>query len=231
MAWALVFDVDGVVADTETLNARASVQMFQDLYGVAVQPEDFRPFIGTGDERYVEGVAEKYGVTIDTQAAVTRRAERFFELLVSEPLPAMDGVMALVEAARARPDMKLAIATSGQKAKQFPVIEGTGLLLDWFDVVITGDLVTRKKPDPEIYALAAKTLGLPPKRCVVFEDAPAGVQAAIAAGCWCVGVTSSVDQCDLCGANWVVDSLAKVTLGGLERMMAERRIPQRPEEG
>jgi len=216
--WALVFDVDGVIADTETLNAQASVLMFRQLYGVAVQPEDFRPFVGTGDERYVEGVAEKYGVKIDTAAAVAKRAESFFALLDSEPLPAAPGVLGLVAEARGRPEAKLAIATSGQKAKQFPVIEGTGLKLEWFDVVITGDDVTRKKPDPEIYALAAARLGLEPARCVVFEDAPVGVQAARAAGCRCVAVTSTVGGDELQEADVVVDSLAGLSFDRLESL-------------
>jgi len=219
MQWALVFDVDGVIADTEALNARASVEMFRQLYGVTVQPEDFRPFVGTGDERYVEGVAEKYGVMIDTQAAVLRRAENFFSLLKSEPLPAAPGVMELVGAARERPEVKLAIATSGQKAKQFPVIEGTGLKLEWFDVVITGDDVTRKKPDPQIYTLAAQGLGLAPARCVVFEDAPVGVQAALAAGCPCIAVTSTVAASELRAANVVVGSLAEVPFARIEALV------------
>ena len=219
MTWALVFDVDGVIADTETLNARASVEMFHQLYGVTVQPDDFRPFIGTGDERYVEGVAEKYDVTIDTQAAVDKRAECFFELLKSEPLPAAPGVLELVAAARSRADVRLAIATSGQKAKQFPVIEGTGLRLDWFDVVITGDLVQRKKPDPQIYLLAAEKLELPPERCVVFEDAPAGVQAAKAACCPCIAVLSSAAAEELAGADLIVATLAEVWLEDVEKLM------------
>ena len=217
--WALVFDVDGVIADTETLNARASVLMFQQLYGVTVQPEDFRPFVGTGDERYCEGVGEKYGVTIDTQAAVERRARNFFELLKSEPLPAAPGVLELVSAARARDDVKLAIATSGRKAKQFPVIEGTGLKLEWLDVVITGDDVTRKKPDPQIYVLAAERLGLPPSRCVVFEDAPVGVRAAKAAGAWCVAVMGTVEAEALVGADAIVDSLAELDFARLEALV------------
>ncbi|MBM3471826.1 MAG: HAD family phosphatase [Armatimonadetes bacterium] len=222
MQWALVFDVDGVIADTEALNAKASVEMFRQLYGVAVQPEDFRPFVGTGDERYVEGVAEKYGVTIDTQAAVLRRAECFFALLESEPLPAAPGVPALVKAAREGPEVGLAIATSGQKAKQFPVIEGTGLKLEWFDVVITGDDVTRKKPDPQIYALAAERLGLAPARCVVFEDAPVGVQAARAAGCPCIAVTSTVAGEELAAANIVVKSLADIPFARVEALALAR---------
>lgn len=221
MEFALVFDVDGVIADTEALNARASVAMFEQLYGVKVQPEDFRPFVGRGDERYVEGVAEKYGIKIDTQRAVQRRAENFFALLKSDPLPAAPGVLELVEAARQRPDVKLAIATSGQKAKQFPVITGTGLRLEWFDAVITGDDVTRKKPDPEIYLLAATRLGLDPAVCVVFEDAPVGVQAARAAGCRCIAVTNTVSPEELSEADIVVDSLACISLEDVEALVRQ----------
>jgi len=221
--WALVFDVDGVIADTEALNATASVEMFRQLYGVEVKPEDFRPFIGTGDERYVEGVAEKYGVKIDTQAAVARRAENFFKLLAEKPLPAAPGVLELVSEARQSAEVKLAIATSGQAAKQLPVIEGTKLKLEWFDVIITGDVVTRKKPDPQIYLLAAQKLGLPPQRCIVIEDAPAGVQAAIAAGCRCVAVTGSVDAGQLADADLVVDTLAELNLDKLRELVDSPR--------
>jgi len=226
--WALVLDVDGVIADTEALNAKATVLMFRQLYGVTVQPEDFRPLVGTGDERYCEGVAGKYGVRIDTQAAIDRRAENFFALLQSEPVPAAPGILELVAAARARDDVRLAIATSGQKAKQFPVIEGTGLRLEWFDAVITGDDVTRKKPDPQIYSLAADRLGLPPSRCLVFEDAPVGVQAAKAAGACCVAVTTTVEAGALSGADLIVNTLAELTLLQVHALLPCRAPPHGP---
>ncbi len=219
MNWAIIFDVDGVVADTEVLNARASVMMFEELYDTEVQPEDFREFVGTGDERYVEGVAEKYGVEIDTDEAVERRKENFFKLQEKEPLPAMPGVMDILETARVSADVMLAIATSGNKDKQFPVIEGAGLELEWFDVVVTGDDVTRKKPDPQIYEITAEKLGLPPERCVVLEDAPAGVASAKTAGAVCVAVTSSVDAEKLQEADLVVGSLEEVSVAQMRRMI------------
>ncbi len=219
MTGALIFDVDGVIADTEVLNAQASVLMFEQLYGTRVQPEDFRPFVGTGDERYVEGVAEKYGIQIDTLTAVQRRAENFFLLLKDQPLPAAPGIMALVTAARDAPELKLAIATSGNKDKQFPVIAGTGLKLEWFDVVVTGDDITRKKPHPEIYLVTAEKLDLPPEMCVVLEDAPAGVESAKSAGMHCIAVTSSVDAAQLAAADLVVDSLAEVTIDSVRKML------------
>ena len=219
MMWAMIFDVDGVVADTEVLNARASVMMFAEMYGTEVAAEDFREFLGTGDERYVEGVAEKYGVAIEVAAAVARRKENFFKLLRDEPLPAMAGVMELVRDGREAEDCKVAIATSGNKDKQFPVIEGTGLRLEWFDAVITGDDVSRKKPDPQIYLVTAERLGIAPGRCVVFEDAPAGVAAAKAAGMVCVAVTSSVAAEKLGAADLVVESLAEVSVELLRHML------------
>lgn len=219
MKWAIVFDVDGVVADTEALNARASVMMFRELYDTQVQPEDFGDFVGTGDERYVEGVAEKYRVTIDTDRAVERRRENFFALQQQHPLPAMPGVLAIVQTARVSADVKLAIATSGNKDKQFPVIEGAGLKLEWFDVVVTGDDVTRKKPDPQIYEITTEKLGLPPARCVVLEDAPAGVASAKAAGAVCIAVTSSVGAEKLQDADLVVASLAEVSVATMRRMV------------
>jgi cytidine deaminase len=226
--WALIFDVDGVIAATEALNARASALMFAELYGVTVQPEDFYPFIGTGDERYVEGVAEQYGVNIDTEAAVNRRAENFFRLLRSEPLPAAPGVLELVAQARASGHVQLAIATSGRQEKQFPVIAGTGLQLEWFGAVLTGDEVTRKKPDPQIYRLAGERLALPPHRCVVVEDAPVGVTAAKAAGMWCLAVTNSAPREALSEADLVVASLAEVSVGTLEEAFFAGRSGEMP---
>ncbi len=148
-----------------------------------------------------------------------RRAENFFKLLQNEPLPAAPGVLELVEAARREPELKLAIATSGQKAKQFPVIEGTGLKLEWFDAVITGDDVDRKKPDPQIYLRTAERLGLSPDCCIVFEDAPAGVEAAKAAGMLCVAVTTSAPAEELRAADVVVQTLVEIDLPKLRLLI------------
>ena len=62
--FALIFDMDGVLADTEALIARASIEMYRELYGLELAPEDFRPYIGTGAVRYVEGPAEDAGITL-----------------------------------------------------------------------------------------------------------------------------------------------------------------------
>ena len=221
MKWAMIFDVDGVVADTEKLNAEASAAMMRQLYDTQVDPEEYREFVGTGDERYVQGVAENHGVTVDLAAAVQRRKENFFKLLARRPLPAMPGVIELVLAALDDDDAMTAIATSGNRDKQLPVIEGTGLRLGWFDAVVTGEDVTRKKPDPQIYRVASDRLGVPPGRWVVFEDAPAGVAAAKALRMKCVAVTSSVGAEKLRDADLVLADLGGLSLEQV-RALAEQ---------
>ena len=217
MEIGLIFDVDGVIADTETVNAHASVEMFQDLYRVEVQPHDFRPFIGRGAERYVLGVAEKYGVEIDVAGATRRREQNFLRLLSEQGLEPLPGVLDLIREARSAPDFRLAIATSGSPTKAFPVLAAVGLPLKHFDVVVTGADVTHKKPDPEIYRTTAEQLGLPPRQCVVIEDAPAGVEAAKAAGAWAIAVTNSTGAESLRAADHVVESVALVGLDALRQ--------------
>jgi sugar-phosphatase len=80
---------------------------------------------------------------------------------------------------------------------------------------VSGDQVTRKKPDPEVFLLACERLGLPPAKCVVIEDAPNGVAAAHAAGCACIAVTNTAAPAELADADLVVDSLADLNLDTL----------------
>ena len=136
----------------------------------------------------------------------------------------MPGVLSIVESARVATDADLAIATSGNRDKQFPVIEGAGLELEWFDVVVTGDDVTRKKPDPQIYEITAEKLGLTPERCVVLEDAPAGVASAKAAGATCIAVTSSVEADKLSDADLVVESLSEVSVAQMRHMVLPWKV-------
>ena len=211
----LIFDVDGVVGDTEAINAEASVAMFEELYGVAVQPEDFLPFVGTGAERYVGGVARKHGVEIDVAAATGKRQENFFAILEQKGLPPYPGVLALMRSAREADEVRMAIATSSTKEKAMAVLAATGVDLSWFDAIVTGSEVTRKKPDPELYEIAIGRLGLPAARCVVIEDAPAGVTAARAAGAKVVAVTNTVSADELAEADRVLADLRELSVEAL----------------
>jgi HAD superfamily hydrolase (TIGR01509 family) len=220
--FGLIFDVDGVVGDTEAVNEIASVAALRELYGVTTRREDFREFVGTGSERYVEGVAEKYGLTIDLPRAVALRQAKILEALRRDGLTPYPGVLELMTAARAAGDFRLAIATSGPDGLAFPILAAAGVDRAWFDVIVTGSAVAKRKPDPMIYRLTGERLGLPPRACVVIEDAPAGVTAARTAGMHVIAVTNTVPAEALVGADRIVDSLASVSLDDL-RALAHRR--------
>lgn len=212
----LIFDVDGVLADTETLIAQATIKMFRELCNVNMQPEDFQPFVGTGAIRYVEGPAEKYGIAINTERAVALREENIIALLNSGVSIGFPGVNELVMAAADDPEWVLGIATSSSRENSQATLRAADVPIGLFKAYVTGDKVTHRKPHPEIYRTAAEALELPPSSCVAVEDAPAGVASAKAAGMKCVAVTNSVPGEALGEADLIVDSLVEVTLAGLQ---------------
>lgn len=214
----LIFDVDGVLADTETLIARATMAMFREDYGVELRPEDFVPFIGTGAVRYTQGPAEVRGIEINLESALEHRHQNFKALLDAGECKAFPGALELVSAA-AEAGWALGIATSSPTEKAKATWAAIDLPLERFGALITGDMVTHKKPHPEIYEAACAELHLPPDRCVVVEDAVAGVEAAKTAGAACIAVTTSFTAEQLSQADLVVDTLEDVTPGVLAELL------------
>lgn len=219
--FGLVFDMDGVLADTEALIARASIDMFKTLYGVELTPEDFRPYIGTGAVRYVVGPAEDAGITLrDVDEAVELRHNNFVALLEAGECNALPGAIELINAvADTNGSWKLAIATSTPEKKALITLETIQAPLERFAAFINGDMVTHKKPDPEIYLKAADALNLPPSHCVAVEDAVTGVASAKTAGMKCLAVTNSFNREELAQADIIVSSLEDVTVQMLRGMV------------
>ena len=217
--YGLIFDVDGVLADTETCIAQATIEMFRELYGVELTPEDFRPFIGAGAVRYTEGPAEALGISIDLERALATRHDNFVRIINSGGSIASPGAIELLQLASSA-CWKIAIATSAPQEKFKQTLHAAGIPFNYFHAIVTGDLVVNKKPHPEIYTKAAYLLGVPPNRCAVVEDAVNGVEAAKAAGMACIGYTSSFSAEQLAAADVVVDSLLEIDLPTLESLVA-----------
>lgn len=219
MKYGLIFDMDGVIADTESLIAEATIKMFRDLYGAELEPRDFFPYIGTGAVRYVVGPADDHGIAIQLEDAIDARYQNFVALLERGEDISLPGVKDLIQAAADDPAWKLAIATSSPLNKSLETLKAARMSPDPFDAYITGDHVVHKKPHPEIYLKAADSIGLEPERCVVIEDAVTGVAAAKAAGMTCVAVTNSFSPAELAEADRVVGSLEEIRLSDLRKMI------------
>ena len=210
---AVVFDLDGVLCDSELFTAEAGCAMFAEMHGVKARPEDFRPFIGAGEDRYIGGVAEKYGIALQMPRDKNRMYSLYLEI-VKGRMPPLPGAVEFIAACRRR-GQKLAVATSADMVEMEGNLAQIGLPARTFDACISGSDITRKKPHPEIFLRAAETLHLPPARCLVVEDAPNGVQAGKAAGSRCLGLTTSFDETTLraAGADWIAPDLARVPGG------------------
>jgi len=125
--YGLIFDVDGVIADTEPVNVAVTIRVFEDLFGVTgVKPEDFAAGIGRGDEEYVRAGAGANGLSLtDEQAkkATQLRETYFIEALNKEPLPVFPGVLRLINTAIESGDFRVAIATSGSFEKSRAILK------------------------------------------------------------------------------------------------------------
>ena len=220
--YGLIFDVDGVIADTEAVNARASIQVFADLFGVeGVVRKDFEAGLGRGAEEYVRAGATIHGLELSddqVEEATQLRQEYFLKILNEEPLPAFPGVLELMEKAMQRDDFRVAIATSGTLEKSRAVLNAAAVPYQRM-VYINGNDVTHKKPDPELFLLAAERMGIDPSHCVVIEDAPNGIQAAKAAGAKCIAVTNSTSADKLREAGLVCDSLEQIALATIQELV------------
>jgi len=205
LPYGVLFDMDGVLVDSEEFIAKASIMMFAEK-GLKVTRKDFEPFIGTGEDRFIGGVAEKYNFPLDIRTAKSRVYEIYLEIIKGKlkPLP---GVYEFLKKCR---DMgkKIAVASSADMIKVAGNLNEIGLSLKTFDTVVTAEDVKYKKPNPEIFLLAAKRLNLNPRDCLVIEDAVTGVAAAKAAGAKCLAITSSFTKEQLKDADFFAKSLA-----------------------
>jgi beta-phosphoglucomutase len=207
---AVVFDMDGVLCDSEPFIEAAAAGMLRQRYGLETTHEDFLPFVGAGDDRFISGAAERHGLTVDL--AVDKPATYAIYLeLVRASLKAVPGVHALLAELRAA-GLRLALATGSDRPKLAGNLDAIGLPESTFEVVVSAEQVTRKKPDPETFQAAIRGLGLPPERCLVVEDARNGVLAGRAAGCRVLGILSSQSEATLreAGAFAVAPDLASV---------------------
>lgn len=213
--YGLIFDIDGVIADTEAVNARATAKVFDELLGLKnVTRQDFEAGLGRGAEEYVKAGARAHGLELNAEQvrrATALRQEYFLRILETEPLPPYPGVMDLIDAALASENVKVGIATSGTLEKSRAVLEATKVPYKRM-VYVNGSEIEKKKPDPELFLTAARRMGIALPRCVVIEDAPNGIQAAKAAGVKCIAVTNSASAEKLTHADMVCDSIGQITI-------------------
>ena len=216
---ALIFDVDGTLAETEEAHRQAFNESFA-VFGLDWHwtVDDYRRLLGTtGGKERIRAFCEELRLpadSLDILALHTDKTRRYAEILAKGELKERPGVSELIQSARAA-GLEIAVATT----TNLPNVEAlTRCLWDQpaeaiFDVIAAGDQVKHKKPAPDVYQLALDRLGLSPKNALAFEDSRNGLNSAKAAGLEVI-ITPSIytDHEDFAGALSVVSSLHDFSL-------------------
>ena len=207
MITTVIFDLDGLLADTEPLHCRA-YQMALFEHGVRLTAADY----GEHWVRCGKGIHDwvgKHGFDLDPVALRARKATHYQDLLRSSLRP-MEGANAVLN--RLTGKMRIGLASSSYRDAVDGVIYGLGIA-NYFDTIVSGLDVARVKPAPDIFLETANRLGVAPAECAVLEDAEKGVLAAHAAGMRCVAVPNDYTrQHDFSKASHICLSLNDVTV-------------------
>lgn len=205
MIRGVIFDMDGVLLDSEPATAVASVRGLQD-FGIQADPEEFRELVGTGEANYFGTVVRKHGGTY-----IPAMKDRIYEYYVQDAwkdIILFEGVGDVIRTLHAR-GFKVAIASGSLPIKVNTNIKVGNLPVECFSAIVTSADVKNQKPDPEIFLKAAGKMGLDPSQCIVAEDAVSGVQGAKAGGMKCMGITTTFPASRLIslGADWAADHI------------------------
>jgi beta-phosphoglucomutase len=221
MLRAVIFDFDGVIADTEPLHLRA----FTDLLPTGVQAPDeatyFSRYVGLNDATFVRTLFREQGVAIDeadVQRIVAAKHDRYLAM-IPNGLPLPPGIEPLIRSLNGRIPMAIC---SGARRIEIEAVLRAAKLLDYFPTIVSVDEVPISKPDPAGFLAAHRALGerlpdLRPGECVAIEDSAQGVKAGKAAGMRVVAIAHRTPAELLAAADVVLDSHERVELSVLER--------------
>lgn len=185
---AVIFDMDGVIVDSEPLHKKAFEALFDELGRKHNHGIVFHEYYGRSDKVLLKDFIDRNNVPFELED-LTQRKLKYFLRYLREHRPVFKELHSLVPELASH--YKLAIASSNFRSVIDVVMEITGLR-PHFNVIVGYEDIRFTKPDPEIYFTAAKRLGLRPSQCCVIEDAAMGVQAAKMAGMTCIGLTTSL---------------------------------------
>lgn len=200
---AALWDMDGVIVDTEVYHFRAWARLCREQ-GVELTEADFKRTFGLRNPEIIKALLDP-SASQSTIERLANQKEDYFRQLIRDQIRAEPGAIELMNGLR-EADFVQAIASSAPR-QNIDLMLNTLCIAEFFSVVASAEDVTTGKPDPEIFLLAAKRLAVPPDRCVVIEDSVAGVQAAKAGDMKCIALASTHPPERLAAADLVVDSL------------------------
>jgi len=209
MISAAIFDLDGVVVDSEPLHYLSEKEMLSKR-GVNLRRSDIKEIVGRTEMEGIQYLKDRFGLK-DSAKQLYEEKQRIYKRMLRKAVKPRPGLFKLLNSLEDE-GMTLAIASSAPRENIDIVLKALGIE-DKFRAVVSGDDVERGKPSPDIFLLAAQRIGIKPKNCLVIEDAQNGVEAAKRAGMTCIAVPNQFTQDqDFSRADAVVQGLEDIDL-------------------
>lgn len=190
MIYCIIFDMDGVVVNTEPIGYRANKEMYKSL-NITVPDDVYASFIGNSDKNIIQKLKSLYDINMTHEELLEEKYKYYFDAFDNaEDLALMPGVKELIANLHEN-GMKLILASSASKRKINKVFTRFGLH-SYFDSAISGEDFEFSKPHPAIFQEAVAKSGFNKDECIVIEDSANGIKAAKAAGIYCIGYESGL---------------------------------------
>ena len=176
---AVIFDMDGVIFDTEKVYLDIWIEVFE-KYGYKMTKELYVNVMGTGRKNVIKTFLENFGDDLPIEKMYEEKDNQLFYIIENQGIPLKEGVKELFSMLKEK-NYKIALATSAKRERVEKQIKDKWLK-ESFDAIVCGDDVEKGKPSPDIFLKAAKKIDVEPEKCFVVEDSPAGIKAAFSGG-------------------------------------------------
>jgi HAD superfamily hydrolase (TIGR01509 family) len=215
LPFAVVFDMDGVIVDTNPTH-KIAIQQFCARYGFNLSEEELRTKVYGRTNR--DWITNLFGTLTESQLeAYAFEKEQLFRELYSPIIEPVKGLVAFLDLLKTN-NIPRSIATSAPPANVDFVLSATGIG-HYFDLILDERVVSRGKPNPEIYLKSAKALNLPNAQCIVIEDSLSGVAAAKASGSKVIGITTTHSEEELRETDLIIQDFEGLTIDQLKGLI------------
>lgn len=217
MSYGVIFDMDGVIIDSEPIHFTCEKEMFKQ-FGIAVSDEEHNRFVGTPDETMWSILDSRYGLPVKIAEAIQLCRSLYMSGLKKYPIVPIPHIPELL-AELAGKGFSLALASSSPHEQINYILETFGFKA-YFQATVSGEDVREGKPNPDIFLKAAQMAGVAPWNCLVIEDSHHGVTAAKKAGMTCIGfVNPNSGSQDLSQADQIVHSFRDISAGMIRSLL------------
>jgi beta-phosphoglucomutase len=219
---AVIFDMDGVLIDSEPIHYKIEKNLFDQL-GITVGDVVHQSYLGASNELMYSDLKSRFGLKESVAQLVEMdelfRCDYFRHLPI---IPLNEGVINLLHEIKLA-GLKLAVATSSSPAIADILLRRCEIA-SFFDIIVTTKEAGRSKPAPDVYIHTAKKLGVAPANCIVFEDSLNGLSAAQSAGMYCIAVSSGNENVgSFSNAEFIIQTFTDITVGRLFELFAFRK--------